>query len=244
MLRVERRDCIDLVKEIGQVEHLILTTHAYEHKLFVAPFARKFPGCQVRPIMALHSDQRLAADPAVQTRALAHQDVKASEAAAVHRCGRVRGSGASPSTCPCRCATGPPHDTQQSARGADIDAMLSTSRRASTCCLLRWMFVPDAQGRCGACRPLACSPTARCAPGRRTPGLRTWTFGSSRAASPKVVSNPKPSAVVPYTPHLPGTVLESRQVQRWHLADGLTYGSSVFPHPQTRKYDADRPLKG
>jgi Domain of unknown function (DUF4336) len=46
---VERRECIDLVKEIGEVEHVVLTTHAYEHKLFVAPFARKFPGCQVRP---------------------------------------------------------------------------------------------------------------------------------------------------------------------------------------------------
>lgn len=45
---VERRECVDLVKEIGQVEHVVLTTHAYEHKLFVAPFARKFPGCQVR----------------------------------------------------------------------------------------------------------------------------------------------------------------------------------------------------
>jgi hypothetical protein len=41
------RECIDLVKEIGEVEHVVLTTHAYEHKLFVAPFARKFPGCQV-----------------------------------------------------------------------------------------------------------------------------------------------------------------------------------------------------
>jgi Domain of unknown function (DUF4336) len=44
------------VKEIGQVEHVVLTTHAYEHKLFVAPFARKFPGCQVRRVRALQSD--------------------------------------------------------------------------------------------------------------------------------------------------------------------------------------------
>lgn len=78
-MHVDRRECIDLVKEIGQVEHVVLTTHAYEHKLFVAPFARKFPGCQVRPVRALHSDQRLATDPAVQMCALAHQDVTASE---------------------------------------------------------------------------------------------------------------------------------------------------------------------
>jgi len=38
------RECIHLVKEIGAVEHVVLTTHAYEHKIFVAPFARKFPG--------------------------------------------------------------------------------------------------------------------------------------------------------------------------------------------------------
>ena len=38
------------------MEHVVLTTHAYEHKLFVAPFARKFPGCQVRLVTALHSD--------------------------------------------------------------------------------------------------------------------------------------------------------------------------------------------
>ena len=64
MCYVERRECVDLVKEIGQVEHVVLTTHAYEHKLFVAPFARKFPGCQVRPVMALHSGGRLATSPA------------------------------------------------------------------------------------------------------------------------------------------------------------------------------------
>lgn len=35
------------MKEVGNVEHVVLTTHAYEHKIFVAPFARKFPGCKV-----------------------------------------------------------------------------------------------------------------------------------------------------------------------------------------------------
>lgn len=45
------RECIDLVKEIGAVEHVVLTTHAYEHKIFVAPFARKFPGCKVSRVL-------------------------------------------------------------------------------------------------------------------------------------------------------------------------------------------------
>lgn len=42
------RECQTLLKEIGgPVEHIILTTHAYEHKIFVSPFQRRFPKAQV-----------------------------------------------------------------------------------------------------------------------------------------------------------------------------------------------------
>ena len=41
------RECVQLLKELGRVEYIVLTTHAYEHKLFVAPFSRKFPDAQV-----------------------------------------------------------------------------------------------------------------------------------------------------------------------------------------------------
>jgi hypothetical protein len=30
------------------VEHIVLTTFAYEHKVFVGPFARRFPKAKVR----------------------------------------------------------------------------------------------------------------------------------------------------------------------------------------------------
>ena len=37
-----------LVKELGApVEYIVLPTFAYEHKIFVAPFSRKFPKAQV-----------------------------------------------------------------------------------------------------------------------------------------------------------------------------------------------------
>ena len=42
------RECISLVKELGcPVEHIVLPTFAVEHKLFVGPFARKFPAAKV-----------------------------------------------------------------------------------------------------------------------------------------------------------------------------------------------------
>lgn len=42
------RDCIAMLKEIGApVEYIVLPTFAYEHKVFVGPFARQFP--KVRP---------------------------------------------------------------------------------------------------------------------------------------------------------------------------------------------------
>lgn len=42
------RECVALVKELGMsVEHILLPTFAYEHKIFVGPFSRKFPDAQV-----------------------------------------------------------------------------------------------------------------------------------------------------------------------------------------------------
>ncbi|KAL0343833.1 UNVERIFIED_CONTAM: hypothetical protein Sangu_1270700 [Sesamum angustifolium] len=42
------KECIQLLKELGApVEYIILPTFAYEHKIFVGPFSRKFPKAQV-----------------------------------------------------------------------------------------------------------------------------------------------------------------------------------------------------
>ena len=42
------RECVALVKELGYpVEHIILPTFAYEHKIFVGPFSRAFPAAKV-----------------------------------------------------------------------------------------------------------------------------------------------------------------------------------------------------
>ena len=42
------RECIDLMKELeAPVKHIVLTTHAYEHKVFIAPFQRRFPDATV-----------------------------------------------------------------------------------------------------------------------------------------------------------------------------------------------------
>lgn len=42
------KECIQLLKELGaQVEYIILPTFAYEHKIFVGPFSRKFPRAQI-----------------------------------------------------------------------------------------------------------------------------------------------------------------------------------------------------
>ncbi|KAI3851187.1 hypothetical protein MKW92_004294 [Papaver armeniacum] len=41
------KECIKLVKELGApVEYIVLPTFAYEHKIFVGPFSRKFPRAQ------------------------------------------------------------------------------------------------------------------------------------------------------------------------------------------------------
>ncbi|KAL1338185.1 hypothetical protein HN51_032855 [Arachis hypogaea] len=41
-------ECIQLIKELGApVEYIVLPTFAYEHKIFVGPFSRKFPRAQV-----------------------------------------------------------------------------------------------------------------------------------------------------------------------------------------------------
>eukprot|EP00897_Mesotaenium_endlicherianum_P004057 jgi/Mesen1/367/ME000001S02674 len=42
------RECLRLLKDLGcPVEHIVLPTFAYEHKIFVGPFARKFPAAAV-----------------------------------------------------------------------------------------------------------------------------------------------------------------------------------------------------
>ncbi|CAH1437594.1 unnamed protein product [Lactuca virosa] len=42
------KECIQLVKELGApVEYIVLPTFAYEHKIFVGPFSRKFPEAQI-----------------------------------------------------------------------------------------------------------------------------------------------------------------------------------------------------
>ncbi|KAK1698190.1 hypothetical protein QYE76_014887 [Lolium multiflorum] len=42
------KECIHLIKELGApVEHIVLPTFAYEHKVFLGPFSRKFPKAQV-----------------------------------------------------------------------------------------------------------------------------------------------------------------------------------------------------
>lgn len=42
------RECIKLVQELGgEVEYIILSTFAYEHKIYVPPFNRAFKGAQV-----------------------------------------------------------------------------------------------------------------------------------------------------------------------------------------------------
>ncbi|PKI47941.1 hypothetical protein CRG98_031725 [Punica granatum] len=42
------KECIQLVKELGApVEYIVLPTFAYEHKIFVGPFSRKFPKARI-----------------------------------------------------------------------------------------------------------------------------------------------------------------------------------------------------
>ena len=41
-------ECLRLLKELdAPVEYIILPTFAYEHKIFVGPFSRKFPKAKV-----------------------------------------------------------------------------------------------------------------------------------------------------------------------------------------------------
>lgn len=50
------RECVHLVKELdAPVKHIILTTHAYEHKIFISPFQRRFPEAQVYVVPNLWS---------------------------------------------------------------------------------------------------------------------------------------------------------------------------------------------
>ncbi|KAK9699346.1 hypothetical protein RND81_08G168600 [Saponaria officinalis] len=42
------KECIQLITELGApVEYIVLPTFAYEHKIFVGPFSRKFPRAQI-----------------------------------------------------------------------------------------------------------------------------------------------------------------------------------------------------
>ena len=41
--------CIRMLRELdAPVEYIVLPTYAYEHKVFVGPFSRKFPKAKVR----------------------------------------------------------------------------------------------------------------------------------------------------------------------------------------------------
>ena len=47
-LQLPCRECIALLQELdAPVEFIVLPTFAYEHKVFVAPFSRKFPSARV-----------------------------------------------------------------------------------------------------------------------------------------------------------------------------------------------------
>lgn len=42
------QECINLIKELdAPVEYIVLPTFAYEHKVFVGPFSRRFPSAKV-----------------------------------------------------------------------------------------------------------------------------------------------------------------------------------------------------
>lgn len=41
------QECVQMVKELGDVEYIVLPTFAYEHKAFVGPFSRSFPKAKV-----------------------------------------------------------------------------------------------------------------------------------------------------------------------------------------------------
>ena len=46
--RAHRSECLGLLRELGApVCFIVLPSHAYEHKVFVPPFQRRFPAAQV-----------------------------------------------------------------------------------------------------------------------------------------------------------------------------------------------------
>jgi hypothetical protein len=49
LLPLHADECVRLVKELGEVEFIVLGTFAYEHKAFVGPFSRRFPKAKVCP---------------------------------------------------------------------------------------------------------------------------------------------------------------------------------------------------
>ena len=55
-----RRECIELLEALGApVEHIVLTTHAYEHKIFVPPFQRRYGKAQVWVVpRCAHTEKR------------------------------------------------------------------------------------------------------------------------------------------------------------------------------------------
>eukprot|EP00184_Porphyridium_aerugineum_P008192 CAMPEP_0184693020 /NCGR_PEP_ID=MMETSP0313-20130426/1324_1 /TAXON_ID=2792 /ORGANISM="Porphyridium aerugineum, Strain SAG 1380-2" /LENGTH=452 /DNA_ID=CAMNT_0027150967 /DNA_START=125 /DNA_END=1483 /DNA_ORIENTATION=- len=40
-------ECLQLLAPLGSIKHIVLGTFAYEHKIFVGPFSRKFPKAQI-----------------------------------------------------------------------------------------------------------------------------------------------------------------------------------------------------
>jgi hypothetical protein len=40
-------ECVRLLNELGQVEHIVLSTTAFEHKVYVADFSRRYPKAKV-----------------------------------------------------------------------------------------------------------------------------------------------------------------------------------------------------
>jgi hypothetical protein len=61
-------ECQDLLRGLGApVRYIVLPSHAYEHKVFVPPFQRRFPAAQVfvSPECALSPSTVVAQSPPV-----------------------------------------------------------------------------------------------------------------------------------------------------------------------------------
>lgn len=41
------QECLEMVRSLGEVEHIVLPTFAIEHKVFFGPFARNFPNASL-----------------------------------------------------------------------------------------------------------------------------------------------------------------------------------------------------